>query len=378
MSIKLIKIDIFKILLIILSIIFVITAVLLFKHTKILELDKDGLAQLESLSSNIQRLSKLELENSCDDILIAQIDEMCTELIPVDGDNVEQCFEEDKEMAEIMTYIVDDWVLFKSAVMEYRTDTSNRDILFSASEKNYSDSTMRIKELNEYVEEYTHKTDAIQYIMIADIVFIGLILLKILMSTHKELQDNKNMSEKMYIDTATGIYNRSKCQEIMKTPPLDENHEKNRAVIIFDLNDLKKTNDNLGHRAGDQLIYDFAQQVKNATDAFSNEIFVGRYGGDEFLAFLDNIEEEDVENYIQEVNNLMKVFNETEEVGYKLSCAGGYGITTKHNKTLTVKQLFDVADEDMYRNKIAMKEKKKQELLEQGIEVVEEVDDRLQ
>ncbi len=153
--------------------------------------------------------------------------------------------------------------------------------------------------------------------------------------------------------------------------------EKERAVIIFDLNDLKKTNDNLGHRAGDQLIYDFAQQIKKATNSFDHEIFVGRYGGDEFMAFLDGVEEQDVTQYIDEVYRILQNFNETQGRQYALSCAAGYGITTKENRLLTVRELFDIADEDMYKNKMAMKEKKKQELLALGLGADVQIDDRL-
>lgn len=175
----------------------------------------------------------------------------------------------------------------------------------------------------------------------------------------KELHHNQKLLKKMYIDTATGIYNDTKCQEVMKTPALPEDHATDRALVIFDLNDLKKTNDTLGHRVGDQLIYDFAQEIKKASESFSDEIFVGRYGGDEFIAFLDDITEQDVTNYINAVHQSIQLFNETEDKEYKLSCAIGYGITTADTKTATMKQLFDIADQDMYQNKMAMKARKK-------------------
>lgn len=180
----------------------------------------------------------------------------------------------------------------------------------------------------------------------------------------------------MFIDLSTGLYNRSKCQEILKNP-VTPNNSKERAVVIFDLNDLKKTNDSLGHRAGDQLISYFAEQVKKATKIFPYETFVGRYGGDEFMAFFDSVDVEDVESYIQEVDFLLNNFNETQNKPYKLSCAAGYSITTPETQSYTMRELFDRADANMYQNKLAMKEKKRQELIAQGIEVEEVVDDRL-
>lgn len=92
---------------------------------------------------------------------------------------------------------------------------------------------------------------------------------------------------------------------------------------------------------------------------FNNEIFVGRYGGDEFIVFLDEIEEQDVLDYINQVENLMNRFNSQENLMYRLSCASGYGITTTDNKTMTMKEIFDIADAQMYKNKISMKKKNK-------------------
>ncbi len=195
----------------------------------------------------------------------------------------------------------------------------------------------------------------------AAVIIIGLLIFaKLLSKVIKEVKADKKLSEKMYIDAVTGIYNRAKCQEILKLPPLPENSKKDRAIVIFDLNDLKKTNDKFGHRAGDQLIHHFAKQLEDASHASTNEIFVGRYGGDEFIAFLDETEEQDVKNFIAKVDELMDIFNKTENTAYKLSCAVGYAITTTMTKTMSVKELFDIADENMYKNKIDMKQKKNQ------------------
>lgn len=373
---KKIKFSYSKLLLILLVSVLCVINVLLLQHNKILDLDKVALSYMETVSSNIQRISKLELENNSDDTLIDEVDAICAEILPNYDDGEVKSFEESSEMTILVNSIIDEWGAFKNTLSYYR-ETGDRDALFEASEQNYNLSATSLDKLHTYVTEYSEKVDGMQQVMVVDIVLIGMVILRILMTTHKELQENKKLSEEMYIDTATGVYNRAKCQEIMKTPSLSADNVKDRAVVIFDLNDLKKTNDNLGHRAGDELIYNFATQVKKATEIFSNDIFVGRYGGDEFVAFLDEIEERDVLDYIKEVEHLLQTFNHTENKGYNLSSAMGYGITTADTKTMSVKELFDIADNNMYTNKIAMKEKKKQELLAQGIQVAEEVDDRL-
>ena len=88
---------------------------------------------------------------------------------------------------------------------------------------------------------------------------------------------NRQLEQKAYIDLHTGLPNKSKCEELfhnvefIKTPT---------ACIVFDMNNLKRVNDSLGHSIGDQLILNFARLLRNSIPA---KHFVGRYGGDEFM-----------------------------------------------------------------------------------------------
>lgn len=57
------------------------------------------------------------------------------------------------------------------------------------------------------------------------------------------------------------------------------------AVCVFDLNNLRSINNNLGHDKGDEYIRTFAIQLRKAIPA---QYFVGRDGGDEFIAIFHN------------------------------------------------------------------------------------------
>lgn len=60
--------------------------------------------------------------------------------------------------------------------------------------------------------------------------------------------------------------------------------QKPAALIIADIDDFKKINDNYGHVAGDILLQQFAQILNKGLS--SDEDWVARYGGEEFLFFL--------------------------------------------------------------------------------------------
>lgn len=367
------KIDVTKIFLGISMIVLIILWGYSNSQQKILELYTEGLSQIETISSGVQRISKLELEGTIDQGLIDELFETGRNVFDEEGSSI--YFNDNEELLSYSKEYMENLRDFFEITFEFR-ETSNREKLFSASESNYEIAGRVSKSINNYVIEYNDTVKMLSNCVMINILLIGLMLVKILLDTVAELKRNKEMSKDMFLDTSTGLYNRAKCQEVLKLP-LDEKNLRERAVIIFDLNDLKKTNDQLGHRAGDALISSFALQLKEATNISDDEIFVGRYGGDEFMAYLGNVEDREVQDYLKEVDYLINKFNETENKPFKLSCAAGYAITTPSTRSLSMRELFDEADVNMYENKMAMKAKKKAELEAQGIVVAEHVDDRL-
>lgn len=109
------------------------------------------------------------------------------------------------------------------------------------------------------------------------------------------------------------------------------------AVLLFDINYLKKTNDTQGHLMGDKLIRTAAECISSC---FGEDCF--RFGGDEFAAVVKNCEPEKIDQMIQK-------FRETEKQ-YNVSISLGCAYTDEIGKT-TVKKLLDEADKKMYEHK---------------------------
>src|SRR5690606_32648529 len=60
-------------------------------------------------------------------------------------------------------------------------------------------------------------------------------------------------------------------------------------LAVIDLDDFKSVNDTLGHPVGDGLIYAVAERLA----AFASDtVKVSRFGGDEFMVFVDHVEDE--------------------------------------------------------------------------------------
>lgn len=367
------KIDIFKVLLGVFILSAIYLSVIVSNQQKILDTDAEIVSKIETIGSGVQRIAKLELENNPDDDLLQSLRDLIGE-IELDAEFISH-FADDLEMMDVLRNYVKDFREFDEAVKTYRIQ-QDRDGFFVASENNYEISSATTRALNAYIKVVDSEVANYTNYIIGNVVAISVVLLKILIDTLAELKRNKTLSEGMYIDSSTGIYNRAKCQAVLAGTESPE-AGKERAIIIFDLNDLKKTNDNLGHRAGDSLIANFAHQLKEATQIFDEEIMVGRYGGDEFMAFFQSTTDREVKRYLEEVQYCIDTFNQNSTEAYTLSCAAGYSITTSENASKTNQEIFDEADEDMYKNKIEMKRKKKEALEAQGIEVPDHVDDRL-
>lgn len=95
---------------------------------------------------------------------------------------------------------------------------------------------------------------------------------------------------------------RTKLAEVEETAALDpltrlanrrsfEEHLERRiqkgavfSLIMIDLNDFKKVNDQFGHVAGDSLLTQFSAELRNQ---FRTSDLVGRWGGDEFVVIVD-------------------------------------------------------------------------------------------
>lgn len=106
--------------------------------------------------------------------------------------------------------------------------------------------------------------------------------------------EEEKLKRMSYIDEPTGIYNRNKFESVLEE--CRESVHAKIGIAYFDLNGLKATNDNYGHKAGDRLIWNAADSIRQI---FGNQVF--RIGGDEFLVLATDCEKEEFYRKIEEV-----------------------------------------------------------------------------
>lgn len=102
-------------------------------------------------------------------------------------------------------------------------------------------------------------------------------------------------------DQLTGLLNRKGFYELLENELKTKVYSK-IGFIIFDLDFFKNLNDTYGHLAGDEVLIEFAQVIK---DYLGNSLAACRWGGEEFLVcYLDDaINKTDLENFRKEIEN---------------------------------------------------------------------------
>jgi diguanylate cyclase (GGDEF)-like protein/PAS domain S-box-containing protein len=89
-------------------------------------------------------------------------------------------------------------------------------------------------------------------------------------------------------DKLTGLPNRAFFEETLELAiSRARRHGHGIAVLDLDLDNFKLVNDSLGHRAGDQLLVQLAERLRETT---RDTDLVARQGGDEFLMLLSDLE----------------------------------------------------------------------------------------
>ncbi len=153
-------------------------------------------------------------------------------------------------------------------------------------------------------------------------------------------------------DSLTSLYNRhyfDEVFEIIKERAKRYNEKFN--LVVFDLNDLKRTNDEYGHMAGDQLLKHFAASCKNL---IRKSDMLARYGGDEFVGIFFNCSQDKLR---KRIDGHLKHLNENP-ISYRnkpIICSYSYGIALFGDEGSTLSELFKIADDRMYENKLRYK-----------------------
>ena len=149
----------------------------------------------------------------------------------------------------------------------------------------------------------------------------------------------------------TGIKNKTAYSELEKSVQrnIDDGVDYlSFALAVCDINDLKKINDSLGHKAGDEYI---KSSAKLLCDIFVHSP-VFRIGGDEFIIFLRGDDYSSREEFIDRFHKtIMTNIRKAEDPVI------AFGIAEyRPGEDLSVTEIFERADDMMYADKRGLRQ----------------------
>lgn len=149
-------------------------------------------------------------------------------------------------------------------------------------------------------------------------------------------------------DSLTGLANRNFLIDRMRQVMAKARRKGTRFALVFmDMNNFKQVNDQFGHAAGDELLVDIATRFR---ECMREEDTVCRYQGDEFVILLDEIRGQDETRKIY--SKLLECLQAPFIVsGKQVQVAVSIGIAVFPDEGESIDELFQVADEKMYRKK---------------------------
>ncbi len=163
----------------------------------------------------------------------------------------------------------------------------------------------------------------------------------------KRIEYENLLKKKAVIDPLTNVYNRLYYTQAVKYEvKLAKRYNYEIGFIVIDINDLKKINDEYGHKMGDKAIKFIADLLLSQARETDNVI---RSGGDEFLIMLPQtgIEAEIVETRLRK-----KIIdsNKKSKLPFPVNFAIGSSFWN-NDKNKSIEEIVEEADNKMYNDK---------------------------
>jgi len=157
---------------------------------------------------------------------------------------------------------------------------------------------------------------------------------------------NLKLKENAYIDDLTKTFNRRYLTERIDT--VLKTGDKKTGLMMFDLDNFKKVNDTYGHLIGDKCLEILGKHIESFL--IDKNGYAIRYGGEEFLIYLDETYDSDLFNYAEtfrkDIEKIIIEINNAKKIGFTISI----GIALAE-ENISYSELIDRADTALYEAK---------------------------
>ena len=289
-----------------------------------------------------QRMVKLEISGNNADAIIAILDGYI-DGIKNGSEKLQLVRIEDEDFQDKMMLLSAEWRHLKAEVQYARVMGYKNTNLVVLSERYFRMCDDMVGTAEMYTQKRAQTIKMVEVAINIMILLLLAIIIRQYINSAGIMRRNKELNAQVFVDKHTQLPNKNRCEQLIKDAELIA---KPTGMFMFDLNNLKFINDSLGHEEGDKLIANFSKLIRESIDA---QYFVGRYGGDEFIAIIPQTSIDELTKIAANVREAAAKYNDANAY-LPISYVVGYALSTELEQPL-MKNLLAEADKRMYINK---------------------------
>ena len=117
-------------------------------------------------------------------------------------------------------------------------------------------------------------------------------------------QENRRLAQLSFSDSLTGLQNMRGFMSLSKQLSyLAQREKKKVGIMMIDIDDFKRVNDQYGHQKGDAILKGVANTIRSS---LRKSDVVGRYGGEEFIAYVFGAEESAIKRVAEKIRETIE------------------------------------------------------------------------
>ncbi|MBR2676754.1 MAG: GGDEF domain-containing protein [Solobacterium sp.] len=149
------------------------------------------------------------------------------------------------------------------------------------------------------------------------------------------------------MDPLTNLNNRGQLTRYVAQESNLHMEGRDTVLIMMDIDGFKQINDTYGHAEGDKALVRVSNALKRTVNKYSMPMFLGRYGGDEFILIIHPTDPAETDQLIQEIRK--EVAEEAKNMPNPVGISIGYDTLGKEEKT--IQNCLRRADNNLYKDK---------------------------
>ncbi|MCF6334806.1 MAG: diguanylate cyclase [Spirochaetales bacterium] len=154
----------------------------------------------------------------------------------------------------------------------------------------------------------------------------------------------KELEKRAITDGLTGLYNHRYIYDFVGSSIMRKKRKHLKfCVLLIDIDHFKNVNDSYGHQVGDLVLMNLSQKFD---DSFGDDAVCGRYGGEEFMAILQNNDLVDCRDKVESFRKMVTGMTFSDQI-FHISISGGL----VEHRDETSAELIKKADDLLYKAK---------------------------